>query len=313
MGTRSELWALARRQHALFTTAQALACISERQLRTLRARGDVIAVRRGVLAIAGSLPSYEQAVMAAVLAAGSGAWASHRTAARLHGLRVPMPEAIDLLTLARRRLGLDGVRHHRNEVVALRDVGLAGLVPATTVAKTLVDCSPWLRGRRFEQTVDDARRRGLVTIEEVEQSLAEVDHGRRTGRHLVVPVRPVAAARHHPGGSDRELDVLRHLRSAGLPLPVQQHRITVAGRVRYLDYAYPGPRIYLEWDGFEDHGLRRAVFDDDRERDAELAVAGWLGLHFTSRTRPTDLVRRVERALVLRAPESLEIWQPNRR
>jgi very-short-patch-repair endonuclease len=184
---------------------------------------------------------------------------------------------------------------------------------STTVAKTLVDCAPWLRGRRFEQAVDDARRRGLVTMEEVERSLAEVDHGRRTGRHLVVPVRPIAASRHHPGGSDRELDVLRFLRSAGLPVPVQQHRITVAGRVRYLDYAYPASRLYLEWDGFEDHGLRRAVFDDDRERDAELALAGWLGLHFTSRTRPRDIVRRVERALALRAPESVEIWEPNRR
>ena len=95
--------------------------------------------------------------------------------------------------------------------------------------------------------------------------------------------------------------MLEVLRKAGLPLPAQQFPIVVAGRQRYLDYAYVPQKVYLEFDGFDEHGLIRDVFDDDRDRDAELGLLGWLGLHFTSRTRPADLVSRVERALSLRA------------
>jgi hypothetical protein len=136
---------------------------------------------------------------------------------------------------------------------------------------------------------------------DLESAHAAVDEGPRTGRHLVRPMRKVLADRHHAGGSERELDVLRILRRAGLPLPVQQYPIVVAGRQRYLDYAYPAAKVYLEWDGFAEHGLLREVFDDDRDRNGELAILGWLGLAFTSNTRPEDLVRRVERALESRA------------
>jgi hypothetical protein len=44
-----------------------------------------------------------------------------------------------------------------------------------------------------------------------------------------------------------------------------------------------------------------STFDDDKNREGELALLGWLGLPFTSNTRPEDLVDRVRRALVARA------------
>ncbi|MCU1375303.1 MAG: hypothetical protein JWO68_2589 [Actinomycetia bacterium] len=295
------LWELARRQLGLITRAQALQLVSNDVFYRLCLRGHVVQLRRGVWVVAGAPPTYAQAVLAAVLAAGEQAWASHRTAARLYGLKVPSPVAIDVLTLPSRRLRLDGVAHHRNEVLALRDLGRAGIVPATTVAKTLVDCTPWLPGLRLTRAVDDARRRKLVTYEEVQLAHAEVDKGPRTGRHLVVPLRPVVADRHDAGGSDRELDIRRILRRAGLPLPVQQHPVLVAGRWRFLDHAYPEPLVYLEFDGFAEHGEIRETFDDDRERDAELGLLGWFGIRYTSNTRPADLVSRVERALRARA------------
>jgi hypothetical protein len=104
-------------------------------------------------------------------------------------------------------------------------------------------------------------------------------------------------ARPGPGGSDRELDVLDVLDRAALPRPVQQHPVVVAGEVRHLDFAYPEALVLIEWDGFAEHGLIRSTFDDDRERDAELQLQGWLTIHVTSNTRPADLARRVRRAL----------------
>jgi hypothetical protein len=296
-----ELWTLARRQLGLISRAQARQLATKSQIETLLLRGTVVRRRRGVFAVAGAPETYEQSVCAAMLAAGDDAWASHRTAAKLYGLLVPPPEAIDVLTFPTRRLHLEGVSHHRNQLVVTTDVACVGPIPVTSVARTLVDCMPFLPGRMLSRAVNDARRRKLVTLDDVKAAHAAVDEGRRTGRHLVRPMRPLLAVADLPGGSDRELDVLHLLRKAGLPLPAQQFPIVVAGRQRYLDYAYPERKLYLEWDGFGDHGQVREIFDDDRDRDAELGLLGWLGLHFTSRTRPADLVSRVERALRQRA------------
>src|SRR5207244_3660597 len=98
-----ELWTLARRQLGLFTTAQAVQLVSKWQLHRLAERRVVRAYRRTVWVVAGAPPSYAQAVLAAVLASGEMAWASHRTAAKLRDLLVPPPEAIDVLTLPDRR------------------------------------------------------------------------------------------------------------------------------------------------------------------------------------------------------------------
>ena len=295
------MWELARRQLGLLTRSQVIAVVGRRQLDRLVAAGQLERIRPRVYAVAGAPRTYEQAVLAAVLAAGEFAWASHRTAARLYSLRVPSPVAIDVLTLPNHRMRLDGVDQHRNQSLDTRHLARAGAVPATSVAKTLIDCTPWLPGRKLTQAVDDARRRKLVTYEQVERAHAEVDKGPRTGRHLVLPLRPVVADRHDAGGSDRELDVRGILRAAGVPLPVQQHPVFVAGKWRHLDHAYPEPLIYLEFDGFAEHGLIRETFDDDRERDPELALLGWLGIRYTSNTRPSDLVSRVTRALAARA------------
>lgn len=292
---------LARRQLGLFTTAQAVQLASKWTLHRLAASGHVLPFRRGVWVVAGSPRNYEQAVLGVVLAAGKLAWASHRTAAKLRRLLVPPPEVIDVLTLPDRRVRLDGVAHHRNELIVVGDVGELGPIPITSVARTLVDCTPWLPGKALRAAVNDARRRKLVTLEDIEAAHAAVDERRRTGRHLVRPMRPILAVHDLPGGSERELDVLDVLRRAGLPLPVQQHPVVVAGRQRYLDYAYVPEKVYLEFDGFGEHGLIREVFDDDRERDGELVLMGWLGLHITSRTSEANLVSRVERALAQRA------------
>jgi very-short-patch-repair endonuclease len=296
-----ELWMLARHQLGLLTTAQAIQLVSQARLRTLQRRGHIEVFRRGVWVVAGSPRTWLQSVLGALLAAGGDAWASHRTMARVHGLLVPPPDALDVLTFPTRRLHLAGVAHHRNLLVVTSDVVSVGAITGTSVARTLVDCMPFLPGQMLSRAVNDARRRKLVTFEDLQAAHAAVDEGRRTGRHLVRPMRPLLDVADLPGGSDLELRVLEVLRAAALPLPKQQFRIEVAGRVRSLDFAYPAEKIYLEFDGFADHGQIREVFDDDRDRDAELALLGWFGLHFTSRTKEHDIVSRVARALASRA------------
>lgn len=272
-------------QHGLVTRPQARSAgLSDEQIQRRLERGVWLRLRRGVYAAAVVVPTYEQAVLAAVLTADA-AWASVRTAAKLHGLLFLEPEHIDVLTLRGKVINLPGVVHHSTKELPIEDITVVKGVPATSVGRTIVNCIPFLPGRSLDVVIDDARRRNLASTEELDRAHAFIDRGHRTGRNKVVPMRPVLAKRRaglQPGGSQQELNLGDLLEQAGVPRPVQQHPVLLPSGQRFLDWAYPDLRIAIEWDGFADHGLIRSVFDDDRVRSAELALAGWLVLPFTS-------------------------------
>jgi hypothetical protein len=112
-------------------------------------------------------------------------------------------------------------------------------------------------------------------------------------------VREAAVARLpiEPGESDGELWVLRTLLDAGLPMPVQQHRVVLEGRRRRIDLAYPDLGIAIEFDGRAFHDETLTSFDDGRARAGALGAAGWIVLPFTSTTAEADIVRRTRGAL----------------
>jgi len=72
------------------------------------------------------------------------------------------------------------------------------------------------------------------------------------------------------------MSLCRVLLLHGLPRPVRQHPVVVAGRTRYLDLAYPEARLALEYDGRRDHGPRQ--WGADAQREDELWSVGWLRL-----------------------------------
>jgi very-short-patch-repair endonuclease len=85
-----------------------------------------------------------------------------------------------------------------------------------------------------------------------------------------------------------ESRVLRELRRRGFPDPSCNHRVRTGGRVRYLDFAWPDRKVAVEFDGFELHALRRAVFDDDRARQNDLVDDGWRVYRLTSTALERD-------------------------
>jgi Transcriptional regulator, AbiEi antitoxin len=287
----------AARQHGLVTRDQALAAgMSDDQVHR-RVRGGRWAVqRRGVYRVTGAPSTEEQAVMAAVLAAGPAVVASHLTAARLWRLRLPEPEGIELTTPPGRRLRAEGVQQHRFTQLSADDVHRLRGIPVTSPARTLVDCSGRVGPDELGRVVDDALRRRLVRLPDLVRSHARVTSGRRPTAAMA-RVLEERAAGHDPGGSDRELQVLRTLVAAGLPAPVQQHPVTVGTRSFRLDLAYPQAMVAIEFDGWDAHGTFEA-FHGDRERSRLLVAAGWRLVHVTARTTPADLVGAV-RALVL--------------
>jgi predicted transcriptional regulator of viral defense system len=109
---------LAESQHGLITRQQALGLgLSSRALQGRLNGGRWERVLRGVFRIAGSENAYEQRIMAATLAGGPGAIASHRSAAALYGTP-GVPRWLEITVPPPRRAVVDGVVVHQLAVLA---------------------------------------------------------------------------------------------------------------------------------------------------------------------------------------------------
>ncbi|HEX5614050.1 MAG TPA: type IV toxin-antitoxin system AbiEi family antitoxin domain-containing protein [Acidimicrobiia bacterium] len=292
----AQLHRLAGQQHGAVAARQALAIgLTRRQIDHRVSTGTLVVLRRGVFAPAGAPASWEQAVMAAVLAGGPGAVASHDTAARLWGLRGDAESALEISNARTRQHRIDGVLAHRFSVLD-PDRRRIGELPLTSVARTVVDLSGRLNERQLGVLLDEALRRRATTIDDIAACANRLAPAR--GRRLAL-VQLVLAARgqaFEPGDSAFESRVMRAIRLAGLPSPAAQHRIRVGTRTYRVDLAYPERGIAIELDGYEFHHTRSA-FDDDRRRGNDLVGAGLVLLRFTWSMSDADIVASIEQAL----------------
>jgi len=133
------------------TSEQARACgLSENAIKHRRVTGRWNRVRRGVFAIAGGPGTWEQAAMAAVLASGEGAVASHTTAAAVWDLPNVVPEVIEMTT---DRRGAGSLSRHWPEPSWM---GLAPHSMATGPARNDLVVAGW-RVLRFTSAFTDGR------------------------------------------------------------------------------------------------------------------------------------------------------------
>ena len=95
-----------------------------------------------------------------------------------------------------------------------------------------------------------------------------------------------------PGGSERELDVMKLIRAAGkgLVLPRQQYRVRVEGHTYYLAYAWPDTMHGLEWQGWEWHGKYASDFHRGSDRTRRLQRIGWTIWPVTARTSANEVL-----------------------
>jgi hypothetical protein len=257
-------------------------------------------IHRGVYRLAGSPESWEQMAHAAVLAGGPAAVLSFLAAAhlwQLAGFWEPPP--IEITVPRARRARLHDVTVHDSRVLDGPHLAKRRGIPVTSVARTLCDLTACCWSNQVGRALDDALRRKLTTLRQVRSVFDDLD---TRGRRRSTTMRSLLAERgtgFHPGGSDSEVRMVRALVAAGLPRPVQQHRVGTAERTYRLDAAYPEYRVGLEYEGFEFHTSRTA-FDDRYERDRALRVAGWLLVYVTRRTSASRLVQDTRQALELR-------------
>lgn len=283
----SQVAAIAARQHGLVTRAQVLrAGLSGRAIKVRIASGRWLSVRQGVYAVAGVPPSAEQAVLAAVLAVGRGAIASHLTAARLWGFGFPAPLEIHVTTPPRPLARLDGIRHHRTESLHPHDLARRTGIPVESPARAIVSCSGSVGVERLEEIVDDAERRNLVRIADLTATVDRVATG--PGRRPTVAIRSVMSERLPVGDSPREKSLVRDLVRRGVPMPTLGHVVVVKGRRYRLDVAWPWAMSSLEFESWAFHS-QFAAFHRGHERARRLRAAGWDLWPVTSRTDIDEL------------------------
>lgn len=270
--------------------------ISREQLRELGA-GDayidqllatacVEPAHRGVYLVTGAPKTWHQSLMAACLAGGPHAVASHRAAARLWGLLREAP--VEITVVRHRAPRLDGAVVHRSTDLHPDHTAVREGIPLTDPFRLMVDLGavspPWI--------VSDVLERGLVArlfdVSAVEWMLNDLGRRGRSGAGVIRGIldeRALGAAR--PDGL-LEPRMARLLRDAELPMP--QFQVEIFDRqslVARVDFAYTDELLAIEVDGYEVHGTADALQRDLR-RQNRLVELGWRVLRFTWH----DVVRR---------------------
>jgi very-short-patch-repair endonuclease len=291
---------VAGRQHGLITRGQAEQIgMGRRAWYSAQASGRLVVVAPRVASLPGSPRSPEQLILAAVLSAGPGAMASHRSAAHLWGVESMPSTQVDITFAERARTSaIPWVRVHTpTDLEDLRPVRRAG-IPATNPLRVLVDLgqvAPEAVPRALQGFLFD----GIVSRSAVEETLRR--HS-RPGRHGVVVLRAAVAAWDidgRPPDSVLELRMSALLAAHGLPSATFHARILG----HEVDFALEHARVVLECDGWDTHGRDRRQFERDRARDATLIAAGWVVLRFTwiqITRRPAWVASIIRRTVVTR-------------
>lgn len=254
--------------------------VTRQQRRTLVAHGVLVPVHAGVLRHAAHPPSWQQSVLAAVLAAGSGAVASHLTAAALWRFDGVTPAGIEVSVPADRRPRSGAFVVHRCRDLVPADIEARRVIPTTTPARTLCDIGPLVTARQLEAALDDAERRRIVWRPHL---WWRVDELRRQGRRGVGRVDALLRRTEgrQVGDSWLETEGLRIIALAGLPTPRCQVKLRPRGNgIARVDLLWDEARLAVELDGHGTHATRRER-QAAAERASRLKLAGWEVVTFT--------------------------------
>jgi very-short-patch-repair endonuclease len=274
------------------------------------AAGRLHPVFRGVLAV-GHPPTDDRGrIFAAVLACGSGAVVSHRTAAALLGLQDRPPVAVDVIAPGQSGRRIDGIRSHDVIPPGGEEVGLCDAIPCTSPSRTLVDLAGILGRRPLRHAVERAAVVGMLDVPATERVMAA---SRRRGAPVLraildgwreaenVPGDPIRIPRLR---SELEAKLLALIGTAGLPPPRCNREIEADGNRYEVDLLWPEHRLVVEADGSRYHA-NPAAFESDRRRDRALHLSGYRVVRFTRaqvEREPQAVVSAIGRLLAANRP-----------
>lgn len=275
---------LAVRQHGIVALAQLREVGLSAAAVNRRARaGRLHRIHRGVYALVpAALLSLDGRRLAAVLACGSGAVLSHRDAAAVHRLAQSSNRTRFEVTVpgtsTRRH---QGIQVHRARGLTAADITVVDAIPATSVARTLLDLAAVVARDRTDNALHQADVRGVLDLERCDDQLQRNPHHPGARR-----LREALALYRSDGVDENELErgFVALVRAAGLPAPERQAwlRLDDGGPALRPDFLWRDHRLILETDGRAHHATRRA-FESDRRRDQRLVRAGWRVIRVTWR------------------------------
>lgn len=283
----ARLLRLAAGHHGLFRMSDAARLgLTPRQVQRRVRAGRFERVGKGVYRVGGSDHSPVQALLAATWRTAGPA--SQLSATWVHGLSRTAPDPPEVTVGGRRAHEFDGIRVFRSDDLAPHHVVRRGPLVVTTPARTLADIGTRVTRERLEGLVHEAVHRRLTTFAELVTMHGAISRrGRNGSAGLGEILSQLVPGQVEPLESRLETSVLRAIRDHGLPEPVAQHVVVVAGQAFRLDMSYPVVGLFIEGDGFGVHGGRSA-FENDRRRQNLLVAAGWTPLRFTWRQVRAD-------------------------
>jgi very-short-patch-repair endonuclease len=268
----SSIWRLAGRQHGAVARYQLLELgVHPQAIKHRIAKGRLHRIRRGVYAVGRPQLTLYGRWIAAVLACGSDAFLSHRTAAALWSL-LPATDLIEVSTTAPGGQRVSGVTIHRRPTLPATDVTKHEGIPVTTPTCTSIDLAARLDRASLERAINEADKLDLVTPDQLRAAL----DGMR-GRPGVKALRDLLD-RHTFTLTESELErrFLPIARRAGLALPQTGRRVNGFK----VDFYWPDLGLVVETDGLRYHRTP-AEQARDRLREHAHAAAGLTSLRFT--------------------------------
>ena len=258
--------------------------MSRQQRRTLVAKGVLIPVGGGVMRHAACPPSWEQSVLAAVLAAGQGAVASHMSAAALWRFDGIPRSAIEVTVPRDRRPRAAPGRVHRSLDLGPADVEPRRRIPRTTAVRTILDIAGQLSERQLEAVLDGAERDGAIWRPQLRWRIGEFRSAGRPGLPAVVALLDRTDGR-PLGDSWLEQEAIRLIVDAKLPVPRAQVKLrrragSSVKTIARVDLFWDVAKLVAELAGHGTHATRRER-QAGAERAARLGLAGWQVIEFT--------------------------------
>jgi very-short-patch-repair endonuclease len=289
---------LAASQHGVVSLAQLRAVgLGARAAQYRGVSGRLHRVHRGVYCVGHRVLSADGHRMAAVLASGSGAVLSHRSAAAAWGIRPSSRVRIEV-TVATSRRGVGRIELHRTKHLTPDDVIHLRNIPITTIARTLVDLAAVLNPNALQRAVHQAEMLQLLDVTAIRAAIRRAPG--RAGARLLGDLLSVPSP--GPTRSELEAQFLALCRNAELRMP-RINRHVDAGDLLEVDALWPDERLIAELDGGAAHRTTYA-FENDRRRDTALAAHGYLVVRFTWQriaNEPQDVSGELRRILALRA------------
>jgi very-short-patch-repair endonuclease len=219
----------------------------------------------------GPLDAPHADLMAAVLAVGDGALASHESAGRLWSIRPRSADPTEVTVVGRDARGPQAVRVHRVRQLHPADATRHEGVPVTSPARTLLDLAAILPPKELARAIDEAMVNRLVTAHSLNEQFS------RYPRHRgVTSLKQATTTQPAHTRSEAERRLLELIRAARLPEPRTNARV---GPYE-VDFLWPEASLVVEVDGYAFHSTRSA-FERDRRRDADLQTAGCRVLRVT--------------------------------